>query len=277
MLRGHRRLIATIAVAISGAAVVGVVNWPARPFLQTYQYDDPTADKYNAGGSSCQAEAIAAITDRQKAARKQDACAEAADSHKHNTQDLIQQTRAASAAEAQADIAAQALWMTFVQTIGGWLTMIAAIAAAFYARDAAIAGRETHRATIVFEDGFFVLEAENCGKVNTQSAGYTGIIFSFDLYAINIGRSPLLLRRLTIDGTEIERDTLIAVGARGLIGDRMEIKAPAYGDFPCTAIYSTSIWEVVEYSFVIKITAEGGFGTGIRATSGTLKHITKRE
>lgn len=70
-------------------------------------------------------------------------CAETGEQHRLATNDLIQQTRAADAAAAQTTLAAQSVRLSFVQTLAAFLTLVAAAAAALYARRAATAAKDT--------------------------------------------------------------------------------------------------------------------------------------
>lgn len=132
-----------IAGAILIAVAIAIFTWPAVPTLTDYGEANPRNGNYAAGGSECQPAVLAAISDRRERLSRADACAKEAEDYRQNTADLIQQTRAADAAQAQADIASQQLWAGFFQTIGGFLTLCAAVAAAFYARDAAREGKRS--------------------------------------------------------------------------------------------------------------------------------------
>jgi hypothetical protein len=80
---------------------------------------------------------LATIRDSRSQQSKTYTCKKEAEEYRQNTSDLIQQTRAANAAEAQADIASQQLWTGWLQTVAGLLTLAAAFGAAKFARDAA--------------------------------------------------------------------------------------------------------------------------------------------
>lgn len=138
MLVRYRGLILTVVIAVLGTTAIAIFCYPAPTLLDDLQYEDARRSQYYAGGEACQPSAIEAIRDWGERLRKREACAKEAEDYRLQTNDLIQQTRAASAAEAQASIAAQGLWLAFLQTIGGYLTLVAAGAAAIYARAAAI-------------------------------------------------------------------------------------------------------------------------------------------
>lgn len=128
--------------------MIWILAKPAQPAVQSYQYEGAQNGNYKPGGSRCEPNILATIRDSRKAARERDACSKEAEEYRLQSNDLVQQTRAADAAQAQADLGYQGTWLTFLQTIGGFLTLIAAIAAAAYARDAANEGRKTADATV---------------------------------------------------------------------------------------------------------------------------------
>jgi hypothetical protein len=155
---------------------------PRQPDLPTYQYGEGPSADYEPGGARCEPAVLAAIRDNRKAAAERERCSDAAEEHRLKSDDLVQQTRAANAADQSArtnyDLARMALW----GTIGGFLTLIAASLAAYYARDAAKASRETVTAFVAVErprlvpglDGcwydeektYLALKAENVGKTS---------------------------------------------------------------------------------------------------------------
>jgi len=146
MLGSNRNLIVTIGLVALVATIIAIATWPTEPTLQRYSYDRPDAKEYNAGGSQCEPAALASIRDQVVRLRTADACREKAEEDRHDRNDLVQQTRAADAAAAQAIAANEGLWMGWFQTIGGFITLAAAIAAAIYARDAA---KHTEQANVI--------------------------------------------------------------------------------------------------------------------------------
>lgn len=110
--------------------------------------------------------------------------------------DLIQQTRAADAARAQVEIASQGLWTTWFQTIGGLITLAAAIGAAAYARDAAKHGKTSAEAAmaIVSNDrAWLCFERIDNGTMNGSVSGRP--VANGYLFAVcwkNCGRSPAI-------------------------------------------------------------------------------------
>ena len=143
MSRGNRNLIGTTGLVAFVAVVIGFLTWPRQPKLERYSYESPESEQYRPGGTQCEPKAVAAIRNGAERLRAADACSEKAEAYRHDRNDLIQQARAANAAEAQAQIASQGLWTAWFQTIGGFITLAAAIAAAIYAREAAKEGKRS--------------------------------------------------------------------------------------------------------------------------------------
>lgn len=142
MLRRNWLLLAALVVLAGITVAIGVVTWPLQSALKSYGEADPRNDRYAAGGEQCQPKVLSAIGDRIERAGRATACAKEAEEYRQKTNDLIQQTRAADAAQSQTEIASQQLWTGWLQTLGGFLTLAAAVGAAIYARAAA---KETKR------------------------------------------------------------------------------------------------------------------------------------
>lgn len=143
MSDGNRLLFTALGIIALIALGIGWFTWPSTPTLADYGEANPRNGQYTPGGSQCEPTTLAAIVDRRERLRKADACAKEAEDYRQNAADLIQQTRAADAAQSQADIASQQLWAGWFQTLGGFLTLCAAVAAAIYARDAAKEGKRS--------------------------------------------------------------------------------------------------------------------------------------
>lgn len=121
---------------------VWFTNVPPAPNLPAYQYGQAPKSDYYPGGSSCKPEALSRLTG-QKAVRERDRCAEDAENHRHDSDDLVQQTRAADAASASAYYAYRQTRLMLIEIIGGIVTLVAAVFAAIYARKAAIHTQES--------------------------------------------------------------------------------------------------------------------------------------
>lgn len=191
-------LIGLVAGIISALLYVGLN--PREPNLPAYQYGESIAAEFQAGGSGCQPAILATIGDKVKAARERNRCAEAIEEHRLKREDLTQQARAADAAQAQTwlnfYLARMALW----GTIGGFLTLIAATLAAYFAREGAKAARDTVDAFTEVERADIVLTLEkfrNDSATRYDPASGTVTVleekFRFDVVAHNIGRSSALI------------------------------------------------------------------------------------
>lgn len=143
MLKRNWGILLTVGLGLAISAVLWIQLRPRQPNLPTYQNEQSANQNYRPGGSGCQPEVLAAIRDRGQAARERERCAKEAEDHRLQSNDLVQQTRAADAAQAQADLAHQMAWMGLYGTIGGFLTLLAAGMAAFYARAAAQAAQSS--------------------------------------------------------------------------------------------------------------------------------------
>lgn len=128
--------------ALVGCLVVGILCWPSVPTIPTRPFDDAQKATVLIENPEC------AVTGKRSPSlfvskKTKFECAKALEEHRLAVNDLIQQTRAADAATAQSDLAGQAAWLAFVQAMGGFVTLVAAGAAAFYARQAARAAEDT--------------------------------------------------------------------------------------------------------------------------------------
>ena len=144
MSTGNRNVIIALGLIALLTILIAFWTWPVAPKLALYGEENPRAGEYHPGGKNCEPEALASIRDGGKRASQTDACRKEAEEYRLSTNDLIQQTRAANAAQAQANIASQQLWTGWLQTLGGFLTLAAAAGAAIYARDAAKHTREAN-------------------------------------------------------------------------------------------------------------------------------------
>ena len=144
MLRGNWLLFTGLAVVGAMTVSIGWFSFPSTPNLNEYGEASPINSEYRPGGSKCEPKALAAISDKVDRLSKADACAKETEEYRQQTADLIQQTRAADAAKAQAHIGSQQLWTGWLQTLGGFLTLAAAVSAALYARSAAKAAENSY-------------------------------------------------------------------------------------------------------------------------------------
>ncbi|EQB06244.1 hypothetical protein [Sphingobium baderi] len=158
MFGSDRRDLAAVGGIILTAALLALLLYPEQPNLAgNAGYQGQAAD-YRTGGYDCQPATVDALSRRERTKRAI-SCKEAEEEHRLKTDDLIQQRRAAHAAEASAILTYQ---QTIIGALGlafGFITMLAAIGAAIYARHAA---NETRRGADYAERGLkFVAEANS--------------------------------------------------------------------------------------------------------------------
>ena len=150
MLQRNRKPFFWSGIALGVCIVILFVLWPHRPKITEYDTVDVPHEKFRPG-VNCQASAIPG--GRSSASDVERCVVEETERHRLQSNDLVQQTRAANAAEAQAVLAYKVAWMVLAGTIGGFLTLCAAVAAAIYARAAADAARDSlSHATKASED-----------------------------------------------------------------------------------------------------------------------------
>lgn len=143
MSRGNRGILTALGLVLLFALAIAWRTYPLIPTLERFHYDDPRNAHYRPGGSECEPTALAALRDAKVRLNRTQDCQKQAEEYRQRSDDLVQQTRAANAADAQARVAVQGLWTSWFQTTGGFLTLAAAVAAAVYARDAAKEGKRT--------------------------------------------------------------------------------------------------------------------------------------
>ena len=127
-------------IAVLAVLLVSIAAWPNLSLSDSRGEIDTRAEQYRPGGAQCQPAAIAALADINYRTAKAEACADIAERDRQNRENLEYQRRIAQAATDQVTVTARGVWIAWVQAIGGALTMVAAGAAAFYARRAAREG-----------------------------------------------------------------------------------------------------------------------------------------
>jgi hypothetical protein len=157
MLRGYRdyltpagrwvkknwRYPLVLAGCLFGSALAWIIFSPAPPNLPAYNYSNAAHADHYPGGPSCKPAALAALSGVQ-AATERIRCADAAEEYRLKASDLAQQTRAADAAQASVALGFVAIQITLLGLIIGFLTMVAALFAARYAKKAADSARDSH-------------------------------------------------------------------------------------------------------------------------------------
>lgn len=189
-LRAHAALLLFVLAGIGLSLILGVVLWPREPELSRHERVEQQEPGYRPGGPDCSPARLPTIPASRGDRDKRQSCAEMAEEHRLKEDDLRQQNRSAEAAEA-------VMWLTYNQsrtlivgTVVGGLTLLAAIAAAIFAGDAA---RETRRAAIAAEeDGRPWLHVDEL-KVSRVSMSPDGRFFvTLSYYICNSGRWPAL-------------------------------------------------------------------------------------
>ncbi len=128
-------------LVVVACALVAFLTWPDQPALQHYTFEQPRNSRFSPG-EGCPPP----TADGRSARGLSEKCRVAWEAYRQGSDDLIQQTRAADAAQAQARLAYSASWAALVQAVGGILTLIAASFAAYYAREAAFETRRGAKA-----------------------------------------------------------------------------------------------------------------------------------
>ena len=139
---GHWRVVATLVGIALACTALWVALKPREPDIAAKQDLQHQHPDYRPGGPECNPQWLDGLSGRYADGIRQ-TCAEAAEEHRLKTNDLVQQTRSADAAET-------IVWLTFGQskgtqlaTVFSLLTLAAAVAAAYYA---GIAAFETEKA-----------------------------------------------------------------------------------------------------------------------------------
>ncbi|MFY7836854.1 MAG: hypothetical protein ACOVQ0_11315 [Novosphingobium sp.] len=156
---------------------------PKQPILPDYQNADTQPVQYYPGGTNCGPEILAHLTG-VKATSETDRCKEVAEEHRLKTNDLVQQTRAADAANAAALLGYTATKIALAGLIGGLLTLVAAGFAAYYARKA----YTTAHTTLEIETRPFVRFPKI--KMNEEERKTGRVRYEFVIAVENIGLLP---------------------------------------------------------------------------------------
>lgn len=180
-----------------GAVLCGglaVMLQPREPELPAYDRLQTKAGDYYPGGTSCKPAEIdrLPVGDRQG---KRDACAEEREEHRLIEDDLRQQTRSADAAQAMPALGYHQSLVLLYGLVFGVATLMAAILAAKFARDAA---KETKRAADIAESAF---EAETRARVMWE--GFNTIMSNDTTNGDNgqvVGRALGIVPKLTNHG-----------------------------------------------------------------------------
>jgi hypothetical protein len=220
-------IVALFYLTVVGA-VAGVVAWrtvaPSAPTLLRYEPLEPQAKAYVPGGRSCDPGAPPRMSGGQtaKPAVDPDDCAEMAETHRLVASDLVQQTRAAQAAEQTARLSYDQARIAAYQTILNVLTLFAtaiagaaAFAAANYAKWAA---KEGARSANAADEAVKIARLSDRPhllfdlKVVSGSAANIAVEDGVEVspwhlqYTIkNYGNSPAWISRIVFDAQAIEK------------------------------------------------------------------------
>ena len=192
MLRGNWRIFLAaigflVAVLGLGSAIAWVL-WPGSSDLPTYGWQETAYSDYEPGGTSCQPAEINRLRPNAKRASQREACENAAEQYRIQTNDLKQQTRAADAAVASVLIAEWQSKATVFGLIVGFYTLAAASAAAIFAKQAA---DETRRSAEAAESA--VAEARRIGEAQVRCYASVGTV------VLEFERSGALLLQLVVN------------------------------------------------------------------------------
>lgn len=141
LLQVSWRFVAGAFTAIIAAGILYALLAPERPPLSRGEFQDAGYAEYRPGGSRCDPARLRAL-EGQQAIVERDRCQETAEEYRLKSEDLLQQTRSAEAAEAVAELTYGQSQLMAAGTAIGFLTLVAAMFAVLYARDAA---REARR------------------------------------------------------------------------------------------------------------------------------------
>ena len=181
-VKDNLKPLGVIVLGIAASIYLGLTLKPEKPNLPRYEPFDSQNGSYQPSASQCSPAALLAIRDVRKRAAKSDDCADKAEDYRLKADDLIQQSRAADAAQVQAILAYDQAWVALWATLGGLWTLIAAGLAAAYARDAAREGwrsanaaectlTETENANRLAKDANDnALQQAKAGSTNTRKA-----------------------------------------------------------------------------------------------------------
>lgn len=202
MLRGYRRIIiATLGVVVFIIVVstgVAYALWPPASFLPDYGWQETAHSNYQPDAGSCHPARIKILRTDAERLRKRESCEDAAEQHRLQTNDLIQQTRAANAATQSFYISEWQSRATVLGLIVGLFTLAAAAAAAVFAKRAA---DETKRSADALRPHIYLSALEsNLGRY--LAGADTQVLWKFRI--TNAGGGPARLKMCVIGLTTIK-------------------------------------------------------------------------
>lgn len=165
MLERYRPLAAVVAALAACSVALWVLLEPRGPNLARYEESGKKQADYHPGDSDCHPSRLARLRlPTREAEDQRERCAEAAEEYRLKTNDLVQQTRSADAAEAVVALTYDQSQIALASLILGVLTLVAASAAALYASQAA---SETKRSADAAERA--VEAAARANQINREA------------------------------------------------------------------------------------------------------------
>ncbi len=194
--RGVVLAVAGLVLLILGLAV-GWSLQPRQPELTSNASYQTIAADYKPGGRNCEPSRLKELPSDRERAKHTETCQEAAEQHRLTSNDLIQQRRAADAANAMAILTYEQTGIAAWGMALGFVTMGAAIAAAFYARSAAVHSNQAHKSFVQAERAILRVVSAQAMTVTggKGSDEVVGIVFK------NVGRTSA---RVTLVGSRVE-------------------------------------------------------------------------
>lgn len=202
MIKSSSFSIATIGLVTIVTLTIGAWTWPHLPKLVDYGETGPRNSHYRVTSQDCESKSLDAVGNEAKRMRRAHACHREAEEYRRSINELIQQVRSANSAEAQVKIASQQLLTGWIQAIGGFLTLVAAGFAAWFARRAAIETQKgafeasrSANAALIANRAWLKFEHFIVQNINIKGEDVE-ITASYKLK--NIGRSPASIQTSVI-------------------------------------------------------------------------------
>ena len=142
MLRSYRHFILSVVGILLAASFVWIWLRPNYPVLPTNEYKKAEQGQHSPGSPACYPSRLNSLPESE-AADERYRCEQAAEKHRIESDDLVQQTRAADAAVVMVGLTYNQSLMMLAGTIFGLLTLVAAFAAVLYAKRAASAAERS--------------------------------------------------------------------------------------------------------------------------------------
>ena len=201
MFKGEKGFFTLLVICCLVAVGVFAALRPSFPNLPTNQDVETGESKYSPGSPACYPSRIAGLPDGE-AADEAYRCATRAEQEREQGKDLVQQTRAADAAVAEVGLSYRALLISLVGSIFGFLTLLAAAYAAWYARRAAEAGHTANRIAERAQRPWLKLKLT---RIEVQgSAIQLTATFKYKIAVKNLSSTPALMGIPQIEGMGAE-------------------------------------------------------------------------